>query len=164
MTRSIQSSVGAFLLLFSALAAAVCEQPAYRQFDFWIGEWTVTANDKLAGHNRISQDFNNCVLREQYITPSGYRGESFNIYDQTTGKWYQTWVDNGGTLLRLEGGLEGKAMVLSGPGKTSQGESIIHRITWTPNDDATVRQHWQLSKDDGKTWSTLFDGLYTKTQ
>ena len=34
------------------------------------------------------------------------------------------------------------------------------RITWTPNADGSVRQHWETSTDDGKTWKTSFDGLY----
>ncbi len=33
-------------------------------------------------------------------------------------------------------------------------------ITWTPNADGSVRQHWETS-EDGKTWKTAFDGLYT---
>ena len=54
-------------------------------------------------------------------------------------------------------------MILSSgdlPGK--DGGIIQHRITWTDNEDGTVRQHWEVTKDGGKTYSTLFDGLYKK--
>ncbi|CAN5170593.1 hypothetical protein BH11PSE14_BH11PSE14_24070 [soil metagenome] len=34
------------------------------------------------------------------------------------------------------------------------------RITWTPNADGSVRQFWESSSDDGKRWTTAFDGLY----
>lgn len=34
-------------------------------------------------------------------------------------------------------------------------------ITWTSNEDGTVRQHWRASKD-GKTWQDVFDGIYSR--
>ena len=40
--------------------------------------------------------------------------------------------------------------------------TTINRVTWTPNPDGSVRQHWQSSEDNGKTWSDVFDGLYVK--
>jgi hypothetical protein len=36
------------------------------------------------------------------------------------------------------------------------------RITWTPNSDGSVRQHWESSTDNGKSWQTGFDGLYRR--
>lgn len=38
------------------------------------------------------------------------------------------------------------------------GRPRTERITWTPNADGTVRQHWEQSTDGGKTWTTAFDG------
>ncbi len=32
---------------------APCADPEYRKFDFWVGEWNVTANGQPAGHNLI---------------------------------------------------------------------------------------------------------------
>ena len=46
-----------------------------------------------------------CVLHEAYSTPTGYVGNSFNAYDRATGSWHQTWVDNAGTVLKLDGGM-----------------------------------------------------------
>jgi len=39
--------------------------------------------------------------------------------------------------------------------------TIYDRITWTPRADGTVRQLWETSAD-GKTWSAIFDGLYSR--
>ena len=52
-------------------------------------------------------------------------------------------------------------MVLSA-GHEGDGQRRIERITWTPNADGTVRQHWEQSTDGGKTWTTAFDGLYRR--
>jgi hypothetical protein len=138
-----------------------CADPAYRQFDFWLGHWQVTTADgRVAGENRIRMAENGCVLTERYTTPSGFQGQSLNIFDRRTKRWHQTWVDNTGLLLQLDGGLENGSMVMSGPGVTGTGAALTHRITWTPNADGTVRQHWQSQEAAAAEWQTLFDGLY----
>ena len=55
-------------------------------------------------------------------------------------------------------------MVMAGESVTG-GKTTVNRITWH-NDEAngTVRQHWEVSSDNGDTWQTVFDGLYQKTQ
>jgi hypothetical protein len=42
------------------------------------------------------------------------------------------------------------------------GKPQQQRITWTPNADGTVRQFWDTSDDDGKTWVVSFDGIYRR--
>lgn len=145
-----------------AWAAPACEAPAYRAFDFWLGDWQVrTPDGKLAGTNRITREYDGCVLHEHYATARGYSGESLNTYDAARKVWHQTWVDNTGTLLVLEGGLRDGEMVLEGQTHASDGQVTRHRITWTPRPDGSVRQHWQ-SADAAGHWTTAFDGLYTR--
>ena len=37
------------------------------QFDFWIGEWKVTAGGKPAGNNSIQPILDGCVLQENWV-------------------------------------------------------------------------------------------------
>ena len=158
-----------FALLATTLGSGVAQTPppactdaAWRQFDFWLGEWEVhTADGKLAGTNRITREYGGCVLHERYQTAKGYSGESLNTYDPGRKRWHQTWVDNTGTLLLLDGSLQGRAMVMEGSTTDAAGVETRHRITWTPNDDGSVRQHWQ-STDATGAWVTAFDGLYRR--
>lgn len=158
----------AIISVFYSLPATACDSSEYRQFDFWLGDWEVKTKDgKLAGYNKITKHLGECTLFEDYDTPSGFTGTSFNIYDKTTEQWHQTWVDNTGLLLQLQGGLvtldDGvEAMVMWGKGRSQQGQLITHRITWTPREDKTVTQHWQMSPDQGMNWQTLFFGIYSK--
>ncbi|MEJ6021700.1 DUF1579 family protein [Ramlibacter sp. PS4R-6] len=148
-------------LAVGAASAAPCEAPEWRQFDFWLGEWTVFGPaGKVAGTNVITREYGGCVVHERYTTERGYAGESLNAWDVDRKVWHQTWVDNAGTLLLLEGRLEGSAMVLQGAG-VDEGRPVKHRITWTPNADGTVRQHWETAVPDG-AWKTAFDGLYRR--
>lgn len=139
-----------------------CAAPEHRQFDFWLGEWEVTANGKLAGTNRITRLYGDCGLREEYTTPGGYEGTSFNVFDTQRRVWHQTWVDNQGGALLLDGGLRDGRMVLEAERPPVDGKTTRERITWTPNADGTVRQHWEQSTDGGKSWTTAFDGLYRR--
>jgi hypothetical protein len=141
-----------------------CAAPEFRQFDFWLGEWLVhTPDGRLAGHNSIRREYSGCVLHERYAARSAYRGESLNTYDTGRRLWHQSWVDNSGTLLLLDGRWHDGHMVLEGPGFDSAGQPIRHRITWTPNADGTVRQLWETT-DAGGRWSVAFDGLYRRAR
>lgn len=161
---SLIRCIAFFLLCQVQLTYAItkpCMEPSNREFDFWIGHWQVhTPDGKLAGTNRIEREYDGCVLHERYRTGHGYSGESLNVYDGARHKWHQTWVDNEGLLLLLEGGLVDGSMVLEGDVSGKDGKVTHHRITWTPNPDGSVRQHWE-SLNENKGWDTQFDGRYT---
>lgn len=144
---------------------ATCSTESYRQFDFWIGDWEVSENGQPAGTNSIASIMGGCALQESWqgSGPGGLSGTSFNIYDRANDRWHQTWIDSSGTLLQLDGGLVDGKMVLSGERPKRDGSGMaLHRITWTPNEDGTVRQYWEASTDDGASWTVLFDGLYVR--
>ncbi|MFM2288428.1 MAG: hypothetical protein RL684_1571 [Pseudomonadota bacterium] len=146
----------------AAAAPPACEAAAFHGFDFWLGDWDVhTPDGRLAGGNAITREQGGCVLHERYGTGHGYAGESLNIYDAGRARWHQTWVDNGGLLLVLEGELQAGSMVMEGQTTGADGKVTRHRITWTPNADGSVRQHWQSTDAQGQ-WTTAFDGRYTR--
>jgi hypothetical protein len=144
-------------------SAKACATPEFRQFDFWLGNWAVTdPKGNVAGKNLITLEQGGCVLHEHWTGSKGGTGESFNLYDGATLRWHQTWVDNGGTLLLLDGGLVDGRMVLTGKGLGLKGESVTNRIVWEKLADGRVRQTWTVSADGGATWTTSFDGYYAK--
>jgi hypothetical protein len=145
-----------------ASAAAPCSNPEYRQFDFWIGEWRVqTPDGKIAGINRIASEYGGCVIHERYATGRGYSGESLNTYDAIRKVWHQTWVDDSGLLLILEGRWDGKSMILEGSAPDANGVLTKQRVTWTPDKDGSVRQLWE-SRDEKGAWAVVFDGRYSR--
>ena len=149
----------------TAAPAGPCAAAEYHQFDFWIGDWSVSAKDQPAGTNSIHPVHGGCALQENWQGDGagGISGSSFNIYDRASGKWHQTWVDTAGTLLLLDGSLVNGVMVLSGRRPARDGEGMVsHRISWTPSPDGTVRQLWEVSTDDGGNWAVLFDGSYAR--
>ncbi len=141
-----------------------CCSEAHRSFDFWVGEWEVTDNTgKLVGNNTIAKVQDGCVLQENWKNVSGkVTGTSLNFYNRNTGMWEQLWVDNSGSVLKLVGNRTGNEMILSSEDfKHSDGNTYQNRITWTKNTDGTVRQLWEIVKDQ-EVISVLFDGLYKR--
>lgn len=142
-----------------------CSTEQAHQFDFWIGEWNVykTGTDTIVGHNIIKPIANGCALLENWSGGGGSIGNSINKYNFTTKKWQQMWVDNGGTTLEITGNYQDGKMIMENeqPGGGGKG-TVKNKITWTNNSDGSVRQYWQYSRDQGKTWQVAFDGMYKK--
>jgi hypothetical protein len=147
-----------------AATQSPCTTPQYRQFDFWLGNWRVVdPKGKPAGTNLVTSVYGGCALQEHWKGVGGDQGSSFNIYNTATKHWHQTWVDNSGTLLVLDGESPNPGvMVLTGPRHTRRGTIVIDRITWTKLDENRVRQLWDYSSDGGKKWAVVFDGTYLR--
>jgi len=142
---------------------ARCSAEEYRQFDFWVGDWNVTSVGRdgkpRKSHNRISRIQGGCAVLEEYDTQTGYSGISLNYFDAADSRWVQVWIDNQGQPIVQSGGIEDGSMVLRDESADGRPQN---RTTWTPRADGSVRQHWEQSKDGGKSWSTVFDGTYTR--
>lgn len=175
--RRARLTVGFILLALLTLVPASGQENAssppcncctemHRAFDFWIGEWEVTGPDgSVLGTNRIDRIQGGCVLQEHWETAgNGTTGTSLNYYNSGDEVWEQLWVDNSGYVLKLRGGPEDGAMVLaSDPVRLPSGKDRVNRITWTPREDGTVRQHWEVL-EDGEVVQTLFDGIYSRAE
>jgi len=135
-----------------------CSSDQYREFDFWLGRWTVEAPNRPGwqAKSHITLGNDGCSIHESYQTPGGYAGNSINFYDRSKKQWHQTWTDNQGVPLFLDGGINDDGhMVLSNDSS---------RITWSVTEDGRVRQLWEATSDEGKSWTVAFDGYYSRKE
>lgn len=142
-----------------AKTAAPCADNAYRQFDFWVGNWDVVDADRpgiIVAHARVEAILNGCVLHEVYVDTDGHKGESFSIYDATRKTWHQSWVTDRGQLLTIEGHLQGAAMILEGTDHLPDGTPRRVRGEWR-SENHGVREVAARSTDGGATWVPWFD-------
>lgn len=157
-------------LLFFGLAVSAqnqscaCCTETHGEFDFWIGTWEITnPNGAKAGENTLTKVEDNCVLKENWTSATpGYTGTSNSFYNLKTKQWEQIWIDNQGASLHLKGNRVGNQMILRTDNeKNKEGKTFYHRVTWTANDDGTVRQLWETILEDGQI-TIAFDGLYKR--
>jgi hypothetical protein len=140
-----------------------CKSPESRQFDFWVGEWDILKNGTadIAGKSSVQLILGNCVIFENY-TNKAFAGKSFNIYNEGLKKWQQFWVDNTGGVIEFVGEFKNQEMSFTGESFDPKGEKILQRMKFTPMPEGKVRQLLEQSKDNGKTWTVAYDGIYVK--
>jgi hypothetical protein len=153
--------------LFSQSARSPCKtDPLYRQFDFWIGDWEVFApNGKKTGDSKIEMILDSCIILENWKSVAGvYTGKSFNTYNAVTRQWQQTWVDNfGGTTEYLEGKYENNKMTfLTKPFDFAKDTIAVRKLTFYNISPERVRQHAEITKDNGVSWKTEYDLEYRR--
>ena len=147
-----------------------CSNPVYRQFDFWVGEWEAFDNNgKKVGDSKISVILDSCIILEEWTSASiqqglRYAGKSFNTYNAATKQWQQTWVDNaGGSNEYLQGKFENNQIIYSStPFNFSKDTIAIRKMTFTNLGPNKLRQHGEISKDNGAAWSTEYDLEYRR--
>lgn len=146
------------------------DEDGLRRLDFWLGNWVVTVNEEQVGTNRIEKILDGCAVMEHWTSARGGQGKSLFYYQPVTKTWKQVWV----TQFALgPGGVKEKELVegYDGPGVRFRGEiplaeggSYLDRTTLTPQPDGTVRQVIQISRDDGESWETTFDAVYSRQE
>ena len=143
-------------------AAAACDTPEHRQFDFWIGDWDVydAGDAKPSMRIQVEKILDGCALRETYKDVNGMLGESINVYDASRKLWHQTWATSRGQVLYLDGKLENGRMGFTATEQTPQG-TVLWRAVWIPQ-GGEVRETAETSSDGGKTWKQRFDIVFRK--
>jgi hypothetical protein len=72
-----------------AAASRLCTAPEHRQFDFWLGNWTVRdpAGQACWREPTSRALHKGCVLFENWTGAGGFTGSSLNVYDAERKKW-----------------------------------------------------------------------------
>lgn len=148
--------------VFGPSASAPCmDDPLKRQFDFWVGNWDVFVDGEKASESVIERALGGCLIIEHYTSMRyDYSGKSMNFYDVGLDKWVQIWTDNQGNVSRYTGEWRDGKMYFNGKNMNREGTESDVRMEFTPNPDGSVRQLYEQSLDGGKSWETLFDGIY----
>lgn len=137
---------------------------AAHQFDFMLGSWDVHEGNGngVQGTATVTADLRGCLIEESFSGPGSYEALSFNTFDVYTQKWHRTWVDTDGQRLVLSGGFDNGSMVLTGSKLTTGGQTVMVRISWTPDGADRVVQRWAFSRDGGNQWGTAKEIIYTR--
>ena len=173
MVKPVVAAVVALLCVGAAAAQTAppapppyaCTAPAHRAFDFWVGSWDVfvTGTRHQAGSSVVERKDGGCVVTEQWTSLGApLTGRSLNMFDVTTGRWVQVWMDSAGEISRYEGGPTPTGMLLVAEDEVSPSRPARQslRMTFTRNPDGSVRQLGETSPDRGVSWTTSYDFTY----
>jgi hypothetical protein len=156
-----------FLLLAPAAelqAQARCSSEAYRQLDFWVGDWDVRLQDgTLAGRDVVEKSLDGCLVLEHWTDGRQNRGESVFYVHPGTKTWKQVWVTGSGSVKekQMTAAPQPRAVSFAGESFLPDGTAMPDRTTLIRLANGTVRQIIEQSRDGGKTWQTTFDAVYT---
>jgi len=147
-------------------APTPCADAAERhRFDFWIGEWEVTTQGGTrVGSSVVQSVSGGCALLENWTSARGGQGKSLNAYNPAVGQWQQYWIGQDGNPTEFrESSWSGPSIVFRARAATTGSTPVSEsRLTFTPVDSVTVRQHGEQSTDGGATWKTQYDFYYHK--
>jgi hypothetical protein len=136
------------------------DDPERHRFDFWLGAWDVKTEDGThVGDSVIETASNGCAVLENWTAAKGGAGKSLNSYNSRLKHWQQFWIGSDGDVHEYrESQSDGKSLIFFW--KPAGSTQTVIRLTFTPIDKDTVRQHSEISSDAGKTWKTGYDFYY----
>ena len=151
-----------------------CSGETARQFDFWVGDWELRYSRRLSpdkdewqqgtATNRIERAMDGCAIVENFVdgpAGGGYRGMSVSAYDANSGKWKQTWVDTSGAYLDFVGEFKDGRMTLAREVMV-KGQKRIQRMVFHDIAKDRLLWDWEVSRDNGATWISLWKVEYTR--
>jgi hypothetical protein len=86
---------------------------------------------------------------------------SVSVYNPARKLWQQTWVDDQGSYIALEGGYKDGNMILQtlrNPAAPKQ----VSRMVFKDIKKDSFLWNWEGSKDGGKTWTLNWQITYTR--
>jgi len=147
--------------------AAPCEDPEFRAFDFWVGDWDVVSagTEVHQGSSHVSKEMGGCVIWENWTSAGGpYFGKSYNTWNVNLKRWEQYWVDNAAGVIFFHGDIKDGVMDYwtdNVPQPT--GGALLRHLQFFNLAPDKVRQFSQGSNDGGKTWHVEYDFIYTRS-
>lgn len=132
--------------------------PAYRALDFWIGDWTVTSGESVAGKSHVEAAVDGCAILEQWTGAYDSPGRSISAYDAASKTWMQRYVSGRARITDYAGSVlpDGSIQLTASNGKT------LTRMTYTRLANGSVRQRFEISNDGGVHWTPPNDLIYER--
>jgi hypothetical protein len=128
---------------------------AARQFDFLVGDWTVTKTgdaDPLAKVT-VTRVADGCALLETVSPLKGVSGAALFTYDADATLWRMNEISGDGEIIQVEGGLQDGQMVLEGDESGTEKHQLV-RVTFASNGD-TIHES-AVKSPDGRVWNDWF--------
>ena len=127
----------------------------------WVNGMSIKpGGDAKVADSRIERKHNGCAEIESWMPLRGAGGTSLNHWDTNAGVWRQKWVGSSPGAVEFTGGVTEGKMVLTGIWPSPGAPLTLVRMSYTANEDGSVRQFGESSTDHGVSWQSAFDFTY----
>lgn len=129
---------------------------ASRQFDFWLGSWTVIGDDAFAGAGTVSTYGlgGGIAVLQNLDSNDGDTASSVAVYHPQDRIWNYVSIDSDGQQIDVSGGLQSGRMVLEGiVTGPDEAPGTRARLTFDRPSEREVTQTLEVSIDEGQTWN-----------
>lgn len=145
--------------------AACSANQASRQLDFWLGNWTVSrADGQPTGTSNVSLSLDKCMIVERWEGKMDHKGETIFAYSFDDQSWHGIFADNEGRFHVFEGKVQDGKAEFEGPSRGPNGEAVLNRVRLIRESQDKLQQTWEKSTDGGMSWTTIFQGEYSRKQ
>jgi hypothetical protein len=150
---------------FAASGAGACgASTESRQFDFWLGDWTIAApGGSSSSSSKVSLSLDQCLLVEKWDGGKGHAGENMFAYSVDDKSWYGMFADNMGRAHVFTGHVMSGVAEFDGTNRGPNGERVLDKVKVVRMAPNKVEQTWEKSTDNGATWTTVFRGEYNRS-
>ena len=139
----------------SQVLGLVALPPGVRQFDFYIGRWTIQQVGGGTATDDVETLAGGVVLLET-SEAQNFFAASVSVFNLKTGLWTQTYNDTTGLYVQLTGGLRDDRMVLEGEFTDPiDGRRKLARLTYFNITAQAFDQTFEISQDGGQSWFTF---------
>jgi hypothetical protein len=148
---------------FAASDSGCSAELEARQFDFWLGDWTVTFPGATGnGTSRVYLSLDQCLLTESWDSGAGLKGQNMFAYSPDDKAWHGLYADNRGRAHVFNGQVKPGLAEFDGPSHNAKGEPLLNRLKLVRLTNNKLEQTWEKSADNGATWKLEFRGDYAR--
>lgn len=145
--------------------AKPCASGEHRELDFWLGNWSVSANGASVGKSKVELALDQCLIVENWEGAKHHSGEKIFAYSPEDHGWYGMFADNEG---RMHVFTEGKVMAgvaeFQGTSRGPNGETVLNRMKLARSGADKVEETWEKSSDHGASWNVVYRGVYSRSR
>ncbi|MGO4885302.1 MAG: hypothetical protein ACLP59_31425 [Bryobacteraceae bacterium] len=150
-------------VLWAAEGPAACSGDAYHALNFWLGDWQVSdASGHAMGQSKVEAGLDGCEVTETWGA-GGFHGRNVHAYSGEDRHWHQLNLDNHGHVHTFEGTAGEHGLEYSGVSKNDAGADVMNRMEIMNLGGDRVKVWWRKSADSGKTWTTAYEAIYSRT-
>jgi hypothetical protein len=137
-----------------------------RALDFWLGHWRISDGERPSrATSVVSLELGECLVVENWSDSAGHRGENLFGYNLDSRTWSGMFADNRGHIhIFVQGTVGANRAEFDGRSRGPNGKDVLNRISIVREAADDIEQTWQQSADGGATWTTVFQGKYSRAR